>query len=109
MSEPSRYIQIITTTEKKKDAKRIAQEVVKKRLAACFQIVGPISSIYHWKGKVARSEEWLCLIKSRSELYKMIEKTIKEIHPYEVPEIIAVPIVKGSKDYLTWLKKETKG
>ena len=102
------YIQVFTTTEKKEDAKKIAKALAEKRLAGCIQIVGPIGSIYWWKDKVETAEEWLCFIKSKKSLYDELEKVIKEIHPYEVPEIIAMPIVRGSKDYLEWLKNELK-
>jgi periplasmic divalent cation tolerance protein len=102
------YLQIFTTTEKKQDAERIASSLVDKRLAGCVQITGPIISNYHWKGAIETSEEWLCIIKSRRDLYEEIEKAIKEIHPYETPEIIATPIVAGSRDYLTWLSDELK-
>ena len=102
------YIQVFTTTEKKEDAEKIAKALAEKRLAGCIQIVGPIGSIYWWKDKVETAEEWLCFIKSKKSLYDELEKVIKEIHPYEVPEIIAMPIVRGSKDYLEWLKNELK-
>ena len=100
------YIQIITTTEKKEDAEEIAMTLVEKRLAACVQIAGPITSLYRWKGNIERAQEWQCWIKSKEVLYKEIEKTIKSVHPYEVPEIIAMPIVAGSSDYLGWLESE---
>ena len=100
------YIQIITTTEKKEDAEKIAMTLVEKRLAACVQIAGPITSIYRWKGKIERAQEWQCWIKSKEVLYNEIEKTIKSVHPYEVPEIIAMPIVAGSSEYLGWLESE---
>ncbi|MBE9546618.1 MAG: divalent-cation tolerance protein CutA [Proteobacteria bacterium] len=102
------YIQVITATEDKKDAERIAAALVEKRLAGCVQIVGPITSTYHWKGNVETEEEWLCLIKSRKDLYGELEEAIKETHPYETPEIIATPVVGGSKDYLEWLSDELK-
>jgi len=102
------YIQVFTTTEKKEDAQKIAQRLVEKRLAGCVQIIGPIVSIYRWKDNLEKAEEWLCLIKSEKNLYADLEKTIKEIHPYETPEIIALPIVAGSQDYLDWLSKEVE-
>ena len=102
------HIQIFTTTEKRKDAEKIAHILVQKRLAGCVQIIGPISSTYWWKKKIQTAEEWLCLIKSEKSLYKELEKTIKEIHPYETPEITAVPIVTGSKEYLRWLDEEVR-
>ena len=100
------YIQISTTTETKEQAQKIAQYLVEEKLAACVQISGPITSIYRWKGKVEKANEWLCLIKTREKLFAKVESTIKKMHPYETPEIIAVPIVKGSKEYLNWLDDE---
>ena len=100
------YIQITTTTDKKEVAERIAFRLVEEKIAACVQIVGPITSIYRWKGTIERAEEWQCIIKSREDLYKDIEHAIKSVHPYEVPEIIAIPIVAGSGAYLEWLRGE---
>lgn len=100
------YIQITTTTDKKEVAERIAFRLVEEKIAACVQIVGPITSIYRWKGTIERAEEWQCIIKSRAGLYKEIEHAIKSVHPYEVPEITAIPIVAGSGEYLEWLRGE---
>jgi periplasmic divalent cation tolerance protein len=100
------YIQITTTTETKEQAEKIAKHMVEAKLAACVQIVGPITSIYRWKGKVENAQEWLCLIKTKDDLYNKVEAAIKSLHPYETPEIIAVPILKGSKEYLNWLDNE---
>ena len=99
---------IYNNRKKKEDAKKIANNLIEKRLAGCTQIIGPITSTYWWKGNVETAEEFLILVKSRKELYEEIEKAKKEIHPYETPEIIAMPIVEGSKDYLEWLKNELK-
>ncbi|HBQ29218.1 hypothetical protein HY02_06850 [Peptococcaceae bacterium SCADC1_2_3] len=101
------YLQVITTTENKDTAEEIAQKIVAKRLAACVQIVGPIISTYWWHNKIEKIEEWLCLIKTKKELYSELESTIIEMHPYEVPEVIALPLVTGSKDYLKWLEDNT--
>jgi periplasmic divalent cation tolerance protein len=100
------FIQVFTTTEKIGDAEIISKEVVEKRLAACAQVIGPIKSTYWWKEKVEQTEEWLCIMKSKRDLYAELEKAIKGIHPYEVPEIVAVPIVSGSQSYLEWLEQE---
>jgi periplasmic divalent cation tolerance protein len=100
------YIQVSTTTETKEQAQTIAQHLVGAKFAACVQITGPITSIYRWKGKVENAQEWLCLIKTRDDLYNKVETAIKSLHSYETPEIIAVPIVKGSKEYLNWLDNE---
>ncbi|NVM01132.1 MAG: divalent-cation tolerance protein CutA [Candidatus Helarchaeota archaeon] len=100
------YIQVFCTTEKKEEAKKIAKSLVNKRLAACVQIIGPILSTYWWKENVETSEEWLCLIKSKKSLFEKLEKSIKEVHSYKTPEIIALPFIDGSKDYLKWLDNE---
>jgi len=97
------YLQVTTTTETKEQAEKIAQYLVEAKLAACVQVTGPITSIYRWKGKVENVQEWLCLIKTRDDFYDKVEAAIKKLHPYETPEIIAVPIVKGSKEYLKWI------
>jgi len=102
--EMETYIQVITTVEKRADAEKIAGLLVENKLAGCVQIMGPLTSIYRWKGRVESAEEWQCIIKSRPDLYGDIEEAIRSVHPYEVPEIIAVPLAQGSKDYLDWLK-----
>ena len=101
------YIQVFVTFEHKEEARKISRQMVEKRLAACAQIIGPIISTYHWKENIEEAEEWLCVFKSKRDLYDELEKSIKEVHPYEVPEIIGVPISVGSKSYLEWLEKET--
>ena len=108
MGELSEYIQVTTATATRMDAVRIADILVGKRLAACVQVVGPIISVYWWKGKIEKAEEWLCLLKTGKELYADIEAAIREAHPYEVPEILAVPVIEGSKAYLSWMSSELK-
>ena len=100
------YIQIHTTTEKREEAQSIARDVVERRLAACAQVLGPIASTYWWKGRIEEAEEWMCIMKSRIDLYEKLEATIRRIHPYEEPEILAVPIRAGSRGYLNWLDRE---
>jgi periplasmic divalent cation tolerance protein len=100
-------IQVSTTTEKREDAIRIARDLVEKRLAACVQVIGPVRSMYWWKGQIEETDEWLCLMKTRTDLYRKLEKTLRAIHPYEVPEITAQPIVAGSRSYLQWINEET--
>jgi periplasmic divalent cation tolerance protein len=102
----SEFIHIITTTASSDAAERIAGVLVESRLAACVQIVGPIRSIYRWQGQIETAEEWQCWAKSRRDLYDEVEKTIRRLHTYEVPEILAMPIVAGHADYLAWLEKE---
>jgi len=97
------HIQVFTTTANKEDARKIARDLIEKKLVACAQIIGPIMSTYRWKGKIEEEEEWLCLLKSRYDQYEKLERRIKSIHPYEVPEILALSVVKGSQSYLEWL------
>jgi periplasmic divalent cation tolerance protein len=97
------FIQVLTTTDKREDAERIARSLVERRLAACVQILGPMTSIYRWQGRIETAGEWLCLIKSREGLYGAIEEAIRTLHPYETPEIIALTISAGSRAYLDWL------
>ena len=103
------FVQVSTTVEKREDAEKLAALVVGKRLAACVQVMGPVKSTYWWQGKVEDAEEWLCLMKTRQDLCKPLEKAIKSIHSYEEPEIVALPIVEGSEGYLCWIEKETSG
>lgn len=103
------FVQILVTIDTKEHAEYMAELLVKKRLSACVQILGPIVSTYWWEGEVEKSEEWLIFIKTRGELYDKVEKMVRDNHPYEVPEIVAIPIVEGSRDYLNWLRKETMG
>ena len=100
------YIQVVTTTEEEQDALAIARALVEERLAACVQVLGPITSTYRWEGKIETSREWQCWAKSRRELYEQIEQTIRRLHPYDVPEILAVEILAGSRSYLAWLDEQ---
>jgi len=102
------YIQVVTTTARREEADQIATTLVEERLVACAQIVGPIRSIYRWKGNIETSEEWQCWAKSRRGLYERVEQCVRRLHPYEVPEILAVPVVAGSASYLAWLEAETQ-
>lgn len=104
----SEYIQVITTTDKKENAKIIARGIVEKRLAACVQVVGPITSTYWWDNNIEESEEWLLIMKSQKNLYKELEEAIKEIHTYEVPEILSSPVIAGNQSYLDWIGKEIR-
>jgi periplasmic divalent cation tolerance protein len=97
------YIVVTTTVDSEEGARELGKRLVESYLAACVQVVGPISSTYRWKGRVETAQEWLCLVKTRQDLYDRVEAAIGEEHPYEVPEIVALAISQGSKDYLSWL------
>jgi len=108
LSVKKRYLQVVTTTARKADAERIARALLEGRLAACVQIAGPVTSLYWWKGALETSEEWFCFIKTGADQYASLEKAIRKVHPYEVPEIVALPIIAGSRDYLKWLQGELR-
>ncbi len=101
------FIQVLTTVANRHDAERIAGELLERRLAACVQVLGPVASTYRWKGTIETSDEWMLFIKSREELYPAIDAAIRELHPYDVPEILALPVAAGHADYLRWLAEET--
>ena len=103
------YVQVVTTVERKEDAERIARALVEARLAACVQVLGPITSTYWWKGEIETAEEWQCVAKSRGDLFARIGGAVRDLHPYEVPEILAVPIAAGSESYLAWLEEQLTG
>ncbi|HYE75867.1 MAG TPA: divalent-cation tolerance protein CutA [Blastocatellia bacterium] len=104
----SEAIIVLTTVEALQNGENIAQLLIEKELAACVQILPPMTSIYRWQGKIEKAIEHLLLIKTRRELYPSIESEIRFNHPYQTPEIIVLSIEDGSKDYLSWLNEATK-
>jgi periplasmic divalent cation tolerance protein len=97
------YLQVLTSAGSEEEAERIAAALVERRLAACVQTIGPIASRYRWQGEVETAREWLCLAKTEARRYDELETAIRELHSYEEPEIVATPIVAGSRGYLDWL------
>jgi periplasmic divalent cation tolerance protein len=104
----SDYIQVITTIDSRDAAEAIARALVEERLAACVQIVGPVTSIYRWQGKIETAEEWQCWAKTRRGRYERVEAAIRRLHSYEVPEIVSMEISGGGADYLAWLDEELR-
>lgn len=104
---PEPCIVIITTADNKQTLTDIADSLLGERIAACVQILGPISSHYRWKGEVASSTEWRAEIKTRQGLYDRVAQSISEIHSYELPEIIALDIVDCNHEYLQWIYDQT--
>ncbi|WP_204104666.1 MULTISPECIES: divalent-cation tolerance protein CutA [Spirulina sp. CCY15215] len=96
------YGLVFVTTGTEEEAKAIASTLVEMKLAACVSIA-PMQSIYKWQGKIERDREWQLTIKTDLSLFSHLEARIQEIHSYEVPEIIAIPIISGSNSYLNWL------
>lgn len=103
----SKYIQVATTTDNREVADKIASSALEQQLAACVQI-STCMSMYKWKGKIERAEEYICVIKSREDLYPELKKTIRSVHNYEVPEILATEIKAVGGDYLAWLDQELR-
>ena len=97
----------ITTCSNKKQAEVLARSILEKELAACVQL-SDISSLYHWDGKLCNDQEVRLLIKTRTDLYDQLEKHITANHEYDIPEIIILPIEKGSSAYLNWIAENTK-
>lgn len=101
------YFQVITAVGSEAEAGRLASTLVERRLAACVQVVGPVTSTYWWEGRVQTEDEWLCLVKTTAGALEPAMEAIRVEHSYEEPEITATPIVAGSPGYLGWLDTET--
>jgi periplasmic divalent cation tolerance protein len=99
---------VLVTTSNKHEAEKIAQSLLEEQMVACANIWGPIASHYRWEGRVEHAEEFLVLLKSRRDLFDLLTQKVKAMHSYELPEIIAVPIIKGSNEYLNWLYNSIK-
>jgi periplasmic divalent cation tolerance protein len=102
------FIQVFITINDRAKAKEIAEKLLDKSLAACVQIIGPLTSLYKWEGKLIEDQEWLLIAKSNKTHYPELEKQVKAIHVYEVPEILTVTVENGNEDYLNWLNRELK-
>ena len=99
-------IVVLSACESEEEAARLARHLVEKRVAACVSIVPGARSIYHWKGEIEDTAEWLLVIKSRRDLFAALRLELGRMHSYEVPEIVALPVVEGSESYLAWLDRE---
>ena len=100
-------IVILITAPSTEEAQKIAHSLVSEHLVACANIVSQIQSIFYWQGKVCDEKEILVICKSRAPLFEEISRRVKELHSYTVPEIIALPIIRGSEDYLRWIHEVT--
>ncbi len=107
-TESNKYTLVLTTVPDKETAQKIATSLVKQRLAACVTISSVCESHYWWQEKVCREIELILFIKTRASLYEELEEKILELHPYQVPEIIVLPIFQGYSKYMAWIDKETK-
>jgi len=100
-------IVVYITSPNEDEAARIAKAIVEEKLAGCVNIVKGIRSIYSWQGKIEDDSEVLMIVKTQKHLFERLKMRVKELHSYTVPEIIALPVVEGSEDYLNWLKEAT--
>ncbi|WP_027941252.1 divalent-cation tolerance protein CutA [Amycolatopsis taiwanensis] len=105
----SSYVIVSSTTDSEDAARDLAAGAVDAKLAACAQIVGPITSVYRWEGQVRTDTEWRVELKTAADRLAPLVELLKANHSYDVPEIIATPIEGGSEDYLAWLVSETRG
>ncbi len=100
-------INVVTTVDTRETLERIGRLLLEKRLVACLQVIGPVRSVYWWKGRLEEAEEWIGIMKTRRELYVDVEKEIRALHPYEVPQIEAMEAVSVLPAYEGWLMEET--
>jgi periplasmic divalent cation tolerance protein len=102
------FIVILVTTKDRLEAEKISKTLLEEKLIACANILSPVASCFIWQGKIEAAEECLVLMKTRSSLFTEVSARVKALHSYEVPEVLALPIVDGSADYLEWLSSNLK-
>ncbi len=101
-------VEVRTTVARREDADRLARDAVEARLAACAQVIGPLTSHYHWKGVLERTDEWRCSFKTSRRRWPDLAQFLRQRHPYELPEIVMLPLT-GSDEYLGWITDEVAG
>lgn len=104
----SEAIQVFVSCESRQEAQKLADSMLNNQLIACAQIVNGVESFYRWQGQIERSSEVLLILKTVQANFEAVNNAIKALHSYETPEIIAVPIVDGSSDYLKWIDEQVK-
>lgn len=102
------YIIVFVTCKDKNEAEKIAHTLLEEKLIACANFIAPVHSVFRWQGKVEQAEECLMVLKSRLDLFETLAEKLKGLHSYEVPEILAVPVVAGSEAYLAWMGEVLK-
>ncbi|HEY3838430.1 MAG TPA: divalent-cation tolerance protein CutA [Bryobacteraceae bacterium] len=101
-------IVVFTTCGSEEEARRLASALIEKRMAACVNITSPVTSVYRWKGALEQSQEWMLIIKSCRARFEELRHVLEAAHSYELPEVLALPVVEGSPNYLSWLEDETR-
>lgn len=102
------YIVVLVTASSKQEAEKIAQHLLEEKLVACVNIVGPVFSRFYWAEKIDCAEEYLMLMKTKADLFEAVATKVKALHSYEVPEVVALPVVAGASGYLAWLSSVLK-
>lgn len=108
MPQSGDTVRVETTVDSRDGAERLARSVVEHRLAACAQVSGPITSFYRWEGRVRADEEWTVVVKTAADRLDELTAHLGEVHPYDVPEVVAVPVTGGNPAYLEWVRDETR-
>ncbi len=102
------YIVVLVMTPSREEAEKIARRLLEEKLAACINIVGDVKSLFWWQGRIDEASEALMIIKTRLDLLEKLIETVRKLHSYTVPEIIALPIIAGHADYLKWIDESVK-
>lgn len=108
MDKINSYVVVCVTAKDRSEAKTIAQNLLQEKLAACVNIVDSVQSFFWWQGSVDEANEVVLIVKTRADAMDQVISTVKSLHSYETPEIIALPIVGGSKDYLNWIDSSVR-
>lgn len=102
------HLVVLITAGSTEEAQKIARALVEERLAACVNIVAPVQSVYRWQGEIQTDQEALLIVKTTTEAMEKLAKRVKQLHSYELPEVIALPILAGAEDYLRWIDEQTQ-
>lgn len=102
------YIVVLITCSGKEEGERIADILLKERLAACANIISEVTSYFWWTGKIHKADESLLIVKTKKSVLRQMVRRVRQVHQYENPEIIALPVIGGSKEYMKWIEDETK-
>ena len=101
-------IVVLVTAGSEQEAETIATALLEERLAACVNVTSPVRSLYRWEGRIADDREWQMVIKTQARLFDALAARVRALHSYDVPEIIALPVLAGTTDYVDWIQNETK-